>query len=259
MEASPTALGRLLSKHPVSGAQTWGGLLAGVVLIVLGPAIYFGLTIFWGTLGSEAQAVFDATPFLRYLPLALGIIFLIMGILRLFQAWRNWPLAANLYEGGIEYTDRKGTRQISLDQVEGFYLHVVRYTYYYIIPAGTTYLATVTQKGGEVIVLDNRLSKIKQLCEGFQERLASVQMPAYLAKIQAGQRIEFGVLSLDQSGIYQGNKSLPWAEVGKVTLEDGTLSISRQGKWGNWAKYPFSQIPNAALFYTLAKQMAPTG
>jgi hypothetical protein len=248
-------LGPIISKHKFSFIQKWGKLLGGIVMICLGPVIYFSLNILWARAGSAMEDLLATTPFLRYLPLILGSVFPLMGIFTLFQVRSNWLLAVTLYEGGIEYTDNHGSRKYAWDVIEGLYLHIVRYYYYAIIPTGTAYQATVQLRGGETLILDNRLSKIKQLCERFDERLAAVQMPKYLDKIQTGQRVEFGALSIDQGGIYQQNKALKWAEVGKVTLEEGMLSISKQGKWGNWAKFRFSEIPNAALFYPLAQEL----
>jgi hypothetical protein len=248
-------LGSIISKHKFSFVQKWGRLLSGTVMICLGPVLYFGLNILWDREGSGMDDLVATTPFLQYLPLILGVAFILMGLFSLLQVRNNWLLAVTLYEGGIEYTDNKGSRKYAWDVIEGLYLHIVRYSYYAFIPAGTAYQATVQVRGGETLILDNRLSKVKQLCERLDECLAVAQMPKYLDKIQTGQRVEFGALSIDLGGIYQQNKVLKWAEVGKVTLEEGILSISKQGKWGNWAKFRFSEIPNAGLFYTLAQKL----
>lgn len=258
MNTNPTStqsLGPLVSSHKLAFDQKWGRLLGGIIGVLLGPGIYFGLTLFWAN--SESQTLRELTstaPFYQYLPLGLGLIAAVMGLLSLINVWRNWPLAFNAYENGFEYTDRRGTQTVLWEEVEGIRQQIVRYYRYIIIPTGTSYwISLQTQKGG-YFILDNRFGKIKKLAEVVQERMANIQLPKYLADLEAGQRIEFGTLGFDQKGVYHFNKSLLWSEVGKVDFNSGNLVISKKGAWGTWLKASVAEIPNAVIFVVIAKR-----
>jgi hypothetical protein len=220
--------------------------------------VYLRLSSLWVDAGVGMQEVLDSTPALQYSPLIAGVALPLMGVFSLFAAWRNWRLAVGVYEHGLEYTDRQGTRQIPWEEVEKLQQHIVRH-YYLIIPVGTDYSTTVQLHGGEILSFDNRFSRTKKLGQVLQERLAAARLPQCMAEIRAGKRVEFGTLSLDQEGIYQWDKMLKWDEVEKVTFNHKALSIAKKGsKWGSWANVKAHEIPNAALFYAIAQEFGVT-
>ncbi|HVO71642.1 MAG TPA: DUF6585 family protein [Aggregatilineaceae bacterium] len=248
-------LGQLISAHRVTFGSKWGNLIFGIVLIVLGPVIYLGLTNLWANSGAGMAEVLKTTPFLQYLPIGLGIIAVLLGLLTLIKALRNWSLAVRVYENGFEHTDRRGTKKVLWADIEGFRQQIIRYYRYAVIPAGSSYWLNIQTRQGENFTLDNRFSKIKKLAETLQQRLASVQLPKYLAELEAGQRVAFGPLGLDRQGVYQYDKSLSWSEVGKVEFDNGQVVIKKKGSnWGNWAKLDVSLVPNAAVFVMLAQK-----
>jgi hypothetical protein len=260
IQQSTAELGQLVSSHNLKFSKKWGLVSLGVLLICLGPAAYLWLSSLWAGAGVGMQETLESTPVLGYSPLIAGIIFPLMGLYGLFGAWSHWHLAVNVYEHGLEYTDRRGTRQVLWKDVKNLHQHIVRHYYYMVIPAGTDYSVTLTLQGGEVLSFDNRLGKTKKLGQILQERLAEAHLPHYMAEIQAGKRVEFGTLSLDREGVYQQDKALKWDEVEKVTFNHKTLSIGKKGsKWGSWASVKTHEIPNAALFYAITRELGVTG
>ena len=104
--------------------------------------------------------------------------------------------------------------------------HIVRH-YYLIIPVGTAYSASVYLRGGEMLSFDNRFSRTKKLGQVLQERLAAAHLPECMAEIQAGKRVEFGALSLDQEGLMEQLFTISRGSEGQLI---STLQDIRNGK-----------------------------
>lgn len=258
IQDSTAPLGQLFSQHPAAVSQKWGLIFWGAVFISLGPIAYLGL----GNLLAQPymqQETSYGTPFITFLPLIISIGMPLLGIFFWYLAWRNWPLAANVYENGIELVNRKGSRKILWQDVENLTQHVVHH-YYLIIPVGKSYSSTIQLHGGEIILFDNRYSKLKQLGQTLQERLAAIQLPESMDEIEAGNSLEFGALKLDREGIYHWDKRLTWNDVGKVNLKNTSLSITKKGsKFGNWANLGLDEVPNATLFCAIAQKLTANG
>ncbi|MBN2006125.1 MAG: hypothetical protein JXA21_22405 [Anaerolineae bacterium] len=256
--ASAPTLGQLIGAHKLTFGQKWGRLIGGIIGILLGPGIAFGLPLFWAGVDSQALQEITKTPFYQYMPLGLGVLAAVMGLFTLINVWRNWPLAMNVYENGFEYIDRHGVKTNLWEEVESVRQQVIRYYQYGFIPSGTSYWISLQTKNGGYFIVDNRFSKVKKLAEAVQERVANSQLPKYLADLEAGNRIEFGSLGFDHEGVYQSNKKLPWNEVGKVEFKSGNLVISKKGAWGSWYKASVAEMPNAVLFVVIAKRYLTT-
>ncbi len=249
------SLGQPISSHTLAFDQKWGRLIGGIIGILLGPTLYFGLPLFWANMNSPVlNDMIKTTPFFQYMPIGLGLIAAIMGVLSILHVLRNWKLAVHLYENGFEYTDQRGTQTVLWENVEGVRQQVIRYYQYGFIPSGTSYWINLQAQNGSNFTLDNRFSKVKKLAQTVQERMANAQLPKYLADLEAGKRIEFGSLGFDQKGVYHFNKSLSWSEVGKVDFNSGCLVITKKGAWGSWLKASVAEIPNAVVFAVIAKR-----
>ncbi|MBN1428009.1 MAG: hypothetical protein JXB07_06460 [Anaerolineae bacterium] len=252
-------LGQFISKHQLTFGEKWGKLFTGIVLICLSPVAYLGIGMLWNGAGSAMQDVVDSTPILRFLPLIVGGVLFIVGVLNLLVLGRNWPLAVKLYENGMEYTDRRGTRQVVWNDIVGISQTIIRHRFLFIT-TGIDCITNVQLGGGEMLIFDQRFSEGEKLGQVLQERIASLQLPACMAEIQTGKRIAFGVLSLDREGVYQHDKMLTWDNVGKVAIKNGMLSISKKdGKWGHWTNVYVSEVPNAMLLCLIARQFGVAG
>jgi hypothetical protein len=227
-------------------------------LIILGGVIAIGLPFIWSGLGAGMEEVLATTPFMRYLPLFLCVALIFVAGLRLFTAWREWTIGVTLYERGFEYRDRQGARRLSWDDIANFTQHVTRHMYYGFIPVGTTYSYTLSERSGGMLVLDERIGRHKELGEQMMLQMANEQLPQRLEEIKAGKLVDFGALFVDQSGIRYGGKALPWNEVKEVRVQDGRVTVFKQGKMLNkWASLSGGDVHDAHVFLKVAQQFIP--
>lgn len=242
-------LGPLKSQHPYKGAGKWGGLIFGGLCFLAAPA----LTLLAIYLGYDAYNRYGVARVDNAVipPLIFAGIAFLLGALVLWNAWNNWPLAVNLYEDGFAYNDRKGLQQVRWDQIEAVWQAITKH-YRNGIYTGTTHVYTVKTTDGRKLALDDRLAKVEDLGKAVQSGSIKAVWPKYSAALQAGQRLTFGPLAIDNSGIYSGNKSLRWDEIQNVKLAQGNLSIKKkEGGWFSWASAAVPQIPNFYAFYDL--------
>lgn len=251
-------LGKEVGRYSASFGHTWGALIMSFVFLALAPVIAIGLPLFWSGLGAGMAEVLATTPFLRYLPLFLGFVLLFAMGLRLFNAWREWATAVTVYELGFEYCDRQGTRRLCWDDLVNFTQHVTRHYYYGFIPVGTTYSFTLSDRSGGMLILDERIGRHKELGEQMMLQMANQQLPQRMEELKAGKLLEFGDLAVDQSGIRYGDKALPWNEVKEVKVQDGRVTVFKQGKMLNkWASLSGEDVRNAYVVLKISQQLLP--
>jgi hypothetical protein len=172
----------------------------------------------------------------------------------IYVVWRLWPIKVVLYERGITYSDRKGIRRVSWNQIEQVWRTV---------PNNGLGRYDIQTKSGEKIALSYTLFKYAELGKSIEEGVHQVLQPKYLAVIQSGQRITFGPFGLDNRGVYFNQKHIPWDKVSSIitqppkflfsTVEGMTpaVVIKEKQKLLTWARVKEEKIPNVYTFYNL--------
>jgi hypothetical protein len=61
---------------------------------------------------------------------------------------------------------------------------------------------------------------------------------------------------MDTLGLYSGNRSLQWREIQAITIDEGTISVEKEGSWFDWASVTVPQVPTFWVFYTLVSRFA---
>jgi len=246
--SSVVGLGPLKSEHLLAGKGKWLSLVVGVVCLLAVPALgLLALYLIYTDYNRRGSLhMFDSA----IAPLVAAGIALLIAVPTLFSVWRNWTLAAALYENGFAYTDRKGLQQTRWEQIEAVWQNVTKH-YYNGIYTGTTHLYTVQAQGNVKIKLDDRLAKVEELGKEIQRGAANTLFPRYWQALQSGQRVTFGPLALDSQGIYSGKKTLSWEEIKGIKIDRGVISVKKEKGWFNWATATVPQIPNFYIFYEL--------
>ncbi len=247
--ASVINLGPLKTGHPHKGLGKWVGLFFGGLCLLAAPALgLLALLLGYdaynsgGDLGSAGEAML--------LPLCFAGAALLIGALVVYNAWRNWPLQAALYENGFAHYDRKGLQQVRWEQIEAVWQRVTKH-YTNGVYTGTTHSYTVQAQNGVKLVLDDKLAKVEDLGNAIQAGAAKALWPKYVAALQAGQRLTFGPLVLDANGLTAGKKALQWKDIKAIKIARGVISVKKEGGWLSWASATVPQIPNFYIFYEL--------
>jgi len=246
----PLDLGAKKSDHPVTKSARWVGLVVGG-LVLLGAmglvlnGVYMGLM----ELEKRRPEVLDVV-----LPSFIGATLCvpIAGLL-FFYAWRMWPVTASLYERGFTHATRKGTEVFRWDAIDAVWQSIVR-RYVNGVYAGTHYRYTVQAKDGRRVVLDDRITHVEPIGSTIVKESAQALFPAFVRALEAGQRVSFGPIAIDNAGMYSGSKSLAWNQIKAVKIERGIVSVAREGGWFSWTKAMVPSIPNFFVLLALLRR-----
>ncbi|MFF5503418.1 DUF6585 family protein [Streptomyces roseolus] len=84
---------------------------------------------------------------------------------------------------------------------------------------------------------------------------ARAQLPGALARLDAGERLEFGLVWLTAEELGSGRASAPWRAVHGVELRDGTLTVRAEGRRGPLVVASTRYIPNTPLLLSLMETL----
>jgi hypothetical protein len=79
-------------------------------------------------------------------------------------------------------------------------------------------------------------------------------LPAALARLQAGESVDFGPFRMEPTGLAFHGHSVPWSEVGRVTVRQGKLLIDGVGAGGATATARLEVVDNCHVFLSLLDQ-----
>lgn len=244
--ASVTHLGARTALHPATGgSQLVGPIFGGLSL--------FGALACVGGGGMAALAELDrrrGDPVGVFLPW-LGFAFALLALAALMGwiTWRNWKIAAAVFDNGVASFDRKGVRAVAWSDVTHVYQHIVR-QYVNGVYTGTHYTYTLDTRLGR-IKFDGRYRNVEGLGKEIQRRVTQTMAGRAIAAYESGQRVDFGPVCVDKAGLHSRGKSLPWSEVQRVKIDSGFVSVAKQGKWLNWTSAPVHTIPNFFVLLAL--------
>lgn len=129
--------------------------------------------------------------------------------------------------------------------------HYMGSSHYYTVlraDGGKTHFSHLFYPDGEVAVLGELL----------QQRITEVRVPKAIEAVTAGQRLDFGDLIVDATGISSKHGTLPWREVESVEAKEGKIVIKKSGNWLRWSKTAVSDIPDVHVLLILSQALRAT-
>ncbi|MER8188561.1 DUF6585 family protein [Kitasatospora sp. NPDC094015] len=116
-----------------------------------------------------------------------------------------------------------------------------------------TYRLLVVPAAGGLIVVDNTYPGVLDFAEGVSEAFTHVRAPQDVARLDAGERLDFGgLIDLNAGGLGQGGRRIGWRELGKIELKQGRMNIHRRGDPRVWLTVPAVGLPNLLVLLSLA-------
>ena len=79
-------------------------------------------------------------------------------------------------------------------------------------------------------------------------------LPAALARLQAGESVDFGPFRMEPTGLSFRGHSLPWSQIGPMSFQQGKLLIDRLGANGGPATALLEVVDNSHVFLSLLEQ-----
>jgi hypothetical protein len=114
---------------------------------------------------------------------------------------------------------------------------------------------TVERRDGHNFLFDHTISKSDVLYQLISTKVKEILLPQALQDYARGHTLTFGSLALNQQGIIQDQKLLPWNQIeaidAQIDYNKEIVRVKQQGTRRNWADVTTSTIPNLAVFHAL--------
>lgn len=217
--------------------------LAGAILV----GIFF---IFFGGIFGLA-AIFILSPVTIVLSLigmlffmGFGIYIIAMPIIS--RSWRIYVCS----DGFIFVRGNSKIIPFPWDQIDFMWQAVTR-RYVNGIYVRTIYKYTVRRKDGDQVILDDRFADIEALGNKIATEMTRYQLPLAINSFNSGNTLTFGRLSVNLQGVSNGDRMLPWSQVRKIDIQQGTVKVLNENKWLSWSSARVANIPNIFVFMAL--------
>ncbi|MFD7031524.1 DUF6585 family protein [Streptomyces sp. NPDC059917] len=197
----------------------------------------------------ESGAWYHSLPLmvLAAIPLGFLLFFLFAWLFlpRPPQVWVAW------YEHGVlRHVDGRGTQAYAWDEIASVARHDVKVTNG--VTSATTHRLTITPEGEGDIVVGEEFSGVVSFAEGLSEAFSRARVPRDAARLDAGERIDFGLVDINLAGVGRGGDRIGWREVERVEVKQGRVHIRRRGERKAWMTLAAPGFPNLLVFLTLA-------
>lgn len=118
-------------------------------------------------------------------------------------------------------------------------------------------LYTIRSHDGSTLILTGNRTVQGKLDTVLEREFTRRRLPFQLADLRAGQRLQFGPLSIDAQGVYASDQQLLWEQVADLSLvKDRYLVISRMGDPPEvWQRFRIHKIPNLSILLALVQRI----
>jgi len=240
--AEANDLGAPTAEYTRNGVRQALSLLGSVVVISIGVMTMFG--------GLSAALSGGSDVFLFFV---MGLVYVLPGLWWFISTLRKRGLRVLVFPDGLTYTRHGKTDVIRWDDVATVLqaITMVQHTF-------TVRKCTVQLQDGSKHIFNNAIRNVEQLINTIQQQVTPRILERVSEAYEAGQTIPFGKLSISQAGISKGNKTLPWDQVKRVTVDKGVITIKKQGSLLlTWASVGVAETPNFFAFASMVGAEAP--
>ncbi len=166
----------------------------------------------------------------------------------LSSSWRG--ASAYLFEQGFVLTREGVTTVARWDEIAKVRQRITPLLHRRIALV-TSYTYTVTLASGQIVHFDQALHQIAEVGKILQRMTTRALLPVALAAYERGASVPFGRFSVTQWGIADGQQTLLWRDLRRVSFEAGVLTIMHSGSRRPWATASVADIPNIYVFTAL--------
>jgi hypothetical protein len=117
---------------------------------------------------------------------------------------------------------------------------------------------TLQTREGERFVLNSHFEGIAALREALWRETTPRLLSGALKKYQIEGTLEFAKLAVGQDGLRNGGKTLPWSDVGSVSVRDGFVFATRRNGRRAWIAVSIQKVPNLYVYLALVQSILKT-
>ncbi|WP_044640000.1 DUF6585 family protein [Risungbinella massiliensis] len=196
---------------------------------------------------------------LAYVVLAILVVSWLYANYYAVKRYQNRWIAVNLYENALSIQHGNNERIMLFSEMRG-----VSWNFYQITNASASKVKKVVTEfrvelltDEKITLRDDQLPSLEELGNLLDAMLASYYLEEVVSKLQAGERVSFGLVEIDQDGLYFEEYMLWWSGLSQFTLQDGNLVVLDKEK-DPVALLPLNQIYNVQLLGTIGEELMET-
>jgi hypothetical protein len=248
-----SGLGAPKRYFPVKKIHRVGSLLAFFFLLGAAVMVFLdGLLVAYQSYQKHGPAVIGDS---LALPGLLALALFLAGLAAGWWAFTNRGRGVVVYERGFAIHDRKGIQLWRWEEIVSL-TEAVKRSYAGENSTGMRHVYRLVNRRNQQLVLTDVYSKVEELAMIIRDTILPGQYEQAAQRYNAGQRLVFGPVIIDQAGIQMGKKTYAWAEVRQVSIRRGILKISKtEAGWFNGASTPISAIPNLHVLLNIIHQV----
>lgn len=243
-----TLTGRLIQQFPL--------LSMGWKIVAIFGAANLAILVVLVTTVQEPINQGKSISIFAYVVLALVVIGWLYANYFAVKRYQNRRTAINLYENGLSVQHGKNERIILFSEMRG-----VTWNFYQITNASANKIkGVVTEVTVELLTeekitfRDDQLPNLEELGNALDTMIASYYIEEVVTKLQDGERVSFGLVEIDQDGLYFDEYILWWSELSGFTLQGGNLVVLDKEN-EPVALLPLNQIYNVQLLGTIGEEL----
>jgi hypothetical protein len=189
---------------------------------------------------------------------SVGLIILVLvGMLAVGRrAGGQWKDVAVVYFAGLAYFNGKTILVFKWDEIAAITVDITGTSHGKFMVA-TVHNYTITHQNGKQLTVNKMILRSGELCDQVRGKTFPHIMARSRQAFLYGKLVRFGAFAMGkEQGILAGEKSLPWRDVGQVSLERRQVVV--KPKRGRKLKAMSAQIPgvlNLDVFLALAEEM----
>jgi hypothetical protein len=122
---------------------------------------------------------------------------------------------------------------------------------------GTSITVRVIGRGGEKVVITSNDTGVLEAFEIIRSRVNPRLVEDVKRRVQNGQTVAFGNISISLRGIANGKKEpVSFSEIEKFVIDAGRLRLKKKGAWLDAIAVPVQKIPNVFVLTEVYVQLA---
>lgn len=188
--------------------------------------------------------------------LAAVITIVVIGFATAVAGWYTahlWNREVILYERGFSYREGSHVAYLLYAEVQTLRLHAERLSYFGGLLRRTVHQYVVTTSSDEVIRLTNLYKRIDELGTRLEELARPFLRVRLEETLASGRGLAFSkTLEMDQAGLHEGGRDLPWADFGGYRIENGRLLLLQGDEV--WLSVPLGDVYNITLLLGYLRQ-----
>ncbi len=113
----------------------------------------------------------------------------------------------------------------------------------------------VSSEDNDPTRISSALADYPDLAERIQRETFALLWPKILSELASGIPVPFGELLATPTGLFNGKRLLPWAEIKEITISQKAFAVKRHGGWLPWFAKDVSAMPNPHVLIAIANML----